>query len=88
MDIFQNYATCFSRITAYDGTITASQEQHRSFLVFLHANTVIHHYGINGVPLGARYSPEEQAILKGIMDLLPIQRGGEDPAIVPLADML
>ncbi len=81
MEIFRYYPTCFDRITAYDSAITVTGAAQVIAGIFQDASTAIHHYGINGVQLGRRaFSPEGQAILKGIMDFFPIQyTEDEDP---------
>jgi hypothetical protein len=86
-EILQYYPTCFSGITAYDSSITVSRAAQVIAGVFQNSNTAIH--GINAVPIGARaFNSEQQAILKGIMDFLPIQyTEDEDPVIAPLVNM-
>ncbi len=77
------------RITTYDSSITITAAAQVNAGVLQNGNTAIHYYGIHGVPVGERaFTPEKQAILKGITDFLPIQyTEDEDHLTAPLVDM-
>jgi hypothetical protein len=86
IEIFRQYPSCFRCITDFDKNITSWRAAQVIAGIYTNASIALHHYGIDAVPLGSRaYSPEQRAILKGIMQFLPIKfTEVEDPVMEPL----
>jgi hypothetical protein len=87
-DIFRRFPFCLRSIVAYDPTMTSNRAAQLIAGIFQNANIAIHSFGLNAIPLGkGTFTPDILAVLKGIMDNLPISYTEvDDPNIGPLAN--